>query len=91
LPEDSRICLARKRVAPLPKRPTPEIRGMRIEQAADYSGLAASYIEECCRNGTLQSVGGPGSSVCQGYVIYKEKLDEFMDRIFESEQKRKSD
>jgi hypothetical protein len=86
---DGKLCFAKKR-APLPKRPTPEVRGMRIEQAADYSGLAPSYIEQCCRDGSLQSVGGPGSAVCQGYVIYKEKLDEFMDRIFEQEQDRKA-
>lgn len=70
-------------------------RGLRIEQAAQYSGLSPFFLEEIIRNGTLPAVGGPGSGVCAAYVILREHLDEYLDTLAEiaverAEQRRKS-
>jgi hypothetical protein len=69
-------------------------RGLRIEQAAQYSGLSPFYIEAIIRNGTLPAIGGPGSGVCAAYVVLREHLDEYLDTLSEqaverAEQRRK--
>jgi len=56
-------------------------RGLRTEQAAQYSGLSPFYIEELIRNGTLPAVGGPGSGVCAAYIVLREHLDECLDKL----------
>jgi len=61
--------------------PTIAPRGLRIEQAAQYSGLSPFYIEELIRNGTLPAVGGPGSGVCAAYVVLREQLDKYLDGL----------
>lgn len=58
-------------------------RGLRIEAAADYSGLSPFYIEELIRNGNLPAVGGPGSGVCAAYIVLREHLDEYLDGLAE--------
>lgn len=78
--------------------PSPKIqnrpRGLRIEAAADYSGLSPFYIEELIRNGSLPAAGGPGSGVSAAYIVLKEHLDEYLDGLAEqaverAEQRRK--
>ncbi|HEY6127970.1 MAG TPA: hypothetical protein VIW23_07275 [Candidatus Acidoferrum sp.] len=66
-------------------------RGLRIEDAADYSGLSPFYIEENIRNGTLPAVGGPNSGICAAYVILKEHLDEYLDGLAEQAIERAKD
>jgi hypothetical protein len=64
--------------------PTPAItpRGLRIEQAAQYSGLSPFYIEAIIRAGILPAIGGPGSGgVCAAYVVLREHLDEYLDTL----------
>jgi hypothetical protein len=56
-------------------------RGLRIEQAAQYSGLSPFYLEQCVRDGTLAAIGGPGSGVCAAYIILKAHLDEYLDGL----------
>ena len=63
-------------------------RGLRTEQAAQYSGLSPFYIEELIRNGTLPAIGGPNSGICAAYVILKEHLDEYLDELGEQAVKR---
>jgi excisionase family DNA binding protein len=75
--------------------PTLAPRGLRIQQAADYSGLSPFHIEELIRNGTLPAVGGPGSGVCVAYVVLREHLDDYLTELGEAaveraEQRRKS-
>src|SRR5260370_14577077 len=84
--------------------PTPTItpRGLRIEAAAQYSGLAPAYLEACFRNGRLPAVGGPefshfsnGHPVCSAYVVLREHLDDFLTELGEraverAEQRRKA-
>ena len=70
-------------------------RGLRIEAAASYSGLSSFFLEEIIRAGTLPAVGGPGSGVCQAYIILREHLDEYLDGLSEraverAEERRKS-
>jgi histone H3/H4 len=57
-------------------------RGLRIEQAAQYSGLSPFYIEELIRNGTLPAIGGPGTGIA-AYVVLREHLDEYLDELGE--------
>jgi hypothetical protein len=91
----------RKRTAPDPNKssgtsPTLTIpqRGLRIEAAAQYSGLSPFFIEELIRHGTLPAIGGPGSGVCAAYIVLREHLDEYLDTLSEqaverAEQRRK--
>ena len=70
--------------------PTPAItpRGLRIEAAAQYTGLSPFYLEECARNGTIPAVGGPKSGVCGAYIFLREYLDEYLDGLEEQAVKR---
>jgi hypothetical protein len=63
-------------------------RGLRIEQAAQYSGLSPFYLEQCVRDGTLPAIGGQGSGVCAAYVILREKLDEYLDELEKAAEER---
>ncbi|SRR5260370_772594 len=77
-----------KKTSPEPNRasgtsPTLAPRGLRIEQAAQFSGLSPFYIEELIRNGTLPAIGGPSSGVCAAYVVLREHLDEYLDSLGE--------
>lgn len=70
-------------------------RGLRVEAAADYSGLSPFFIEEIIRNGVLPAIGGPGSGVCAAYVVLREHIDEYLDGLAEqaverAEQRRKT-
>ena len=70
-----------------PPRPTrlvnpPTSRGLRIEDVAAYSGLSPFYVEELIRNGSLPSIGGPGTGVA-AHIILKEHLDEYLDSLIE--------
>ena len=73
--------------------PTPAItpRGLRIEAAAQYTGLSPFYLEECARNGTIPAVGGPNSGVCAAYIFLREHLDEYLDGLGEQAVKRAED
>lgn len=64
-------------------------RGLRIEQAAHYSGLSPFYIEEQIRVGNLLSIGGPGSGVCRAHIILREHLDKFLDDLAETAEVRR--
>jgi hypothetical protein len=69
-------------------------RGLRIEAAAQYSGLSPFFLEEIIRNGTLPAIGGPGSGVCAAYVVLREHIDEYLDTVSQqaverAEQRRK--
>jgi hypothetical protein len=69
-------------------------RGLRTEQAAQYSGLSPFYIEELIRNGTLPAVGGPGTGIA-AYVVLREHMDEYLDELSvaaaeRAEQRRKA-
>jgi hypothetical protein len=64
--------------------PTITPRGLRIQQAADYSGLSPFYLEQCVRDGTLPAIGGPGSGVCSAYIILRANLDQFLDELSEA-------
>lgn len=65
-------------------------RGLRIEQAAHYSGLSPFYIEEQIRAGNLLSIGGPGSGVCAAHVVLREHLDKFLDDLAEAAEERRA-
>src|SRR3989442_894799 len=58
--------------------PSLQPRGLRIEQAAQYTGLSPFFIEECIRNGELLSYGGPGSGVSAAHIVTREHLDQFI-------------
>lgn len=64
-------------------------RGLRIEQAATYSGLSPFFIEECIRSGELLSFGGPGSGVSAAHIVTREHLDEFIDKLVERAEVRR--
>jgi len=63
--------------------PTLAPRGLRVEQAAHYSGLSPFYIQELIRIGTLPAIGGPGSGTCAAYIVLREHLDEYLDALGE--------
>lgn len=70
-------------------------RGLRIQQAAQYSGLSPFYLEQCVRDGTLPAIGGPGSRVCAAYVLLREHIDQYLDALGEqaverAEERRKA-
>ena len=67
--------------------PTIMPRGLRIEQAAQYSGLSPFYIEELIRNGTLPAVGGPGTGIA-AYIVLREQLDVYLTELGEAAQER---
>lgn len=67
--------------------PTIAPRGLRIEQAASYSGLSPFYIEELIRNGTLPAIGGPGTGIA-AYVVLREHLDDYLTELGEAAQER---
>lgn len=67
---------------------SPTTRGLRIEAAAQYTGLSPFYLEECARNGTIPAVGGPKSGVCGAYIFLREHLDEYLDGLGEQAVKR---
>lgn len=72
--------------------PSPSLqpRGLRIEQAAQYTGLSPFYIEEQIRAGNLVSIGGPGSGVCRAHIILREHLDKFLDDLAEAAEERRA-
>jgi hypothetical protein len=70
---------------PLPALPP---RGLRIQQAASYSGLSPFFVEEIVRAGILPAIGGPGSGVSRQYVILKDTLDRYLDELNEAAEKR---
>jgi hypothetical protein len=59
----------------------PTSRGLRIEDAAAYSGLSPFYVEELIRSGRLLSIGGPGSGVSAAHIVLREHLDELLDEL----------
>ena len=61
--------------------PTLQPRGLRIPDAASYSGLSPFYIEALIRAGSLPAVGGPGSGVCAAYVVLREHMDGYLDEL----------
>lgn len=70
-------------------------RGLRIEQAAQYSSLSPFYVEELVRRGILPAIGGPGSGVCAAYIILREHLDDYLTELGDAaveraEQRRKA-
>ena len=65
-------------------------RGLRIEEAAQYSGLSPFYIEEQIRAGNLLSIGGPGSGACRAHIILREHLDKFLDGLAEAAEERRA-
>jgi hypothetical protein len=76
--------MTRKPIAP-PSPPRlvnpPTSRGLRIQDAAAYSGLSPFYVEELIRNGRLLSIGGPGSGVCVAHIVLREHVDELLDEL----------
>jgi len=68
--------------------PSLQPRGLRIEQAAQYTGLSPFFIEECIRNGELLSYGGPGSAVSAAHIVTREHLDQFIDKLVERAERR---
>ncbi len=76
-----RACLRGKSV------PFPARRGLRIEHAADYTGLSPFYIEEMIRCGRLPAIGGRVSDVSRGYIVTREHLDELLDTLFAEAEK----
>ena len=74
--------------------PTLQPRGLRIPDAASYSGLSPFYIEALIRAGSLPAVGGPGTGIA-AYVVLREHMDEYLDELGEqaverAEQRRKA-
>ena len=71
-----------KRPSTINTNPSPVLqpRGLRILQAAQYSGLNPFHIAELIRNGTLPAIGGPGTDIL-AYVVLKEHLDTYMDGL----------
>lgn len=70
--------------------PALQPRGLRIEQAAQYTGLSPFFIEECIRNGDLLSYGGPGSGVSAAHIVTREHLDQFVDKLVERAEERRA-
>jgi hypothetical protein len=68
--------------------PFPQRRGLRIEEAAQYSGLSPFYIAELIRNGKLTAIGGPKTGVCAAYIVTREILDELLDKLVAEAKKR---
>lgn len=68
--------------------PSLQPRGLRIEQAAQYTGLSPFFIEECIRNGELLSYGGPSSGVSAAHIVTREHLDQFIDKLVERAERR---
>ena len=66
----------------------PTRRGLRIQHAADYSGLSPFFLEEQIRLGNLLSIGGPASGVCAAHIILREHLDKFLDDLIEAAEER---
>jgi hypothetical protein len=63
-------------------------RGLRIPEAALYSGVSPFYIEEAIRQGLLPAIGGvewlkyaPNEIGLSAYVVLKEDLDKFLDSL----------
>jgi hypothetical protein len=72
----------------------PTSRGLRIEDAAAYSGLSPFYVEELIRSGSLPSIGGTRTGIA-AHIVLKEHLDEHLDSLIEgaldrAEERKKS-